>query len=236
MNSFAQALQELSSAQKPRRGVSLYSRFVNRPAGRVLAAAAFTLRMTPNQVTLLSALITGVGIGVLVTGAPTPARAIVITFFLMLGFALDSADGQLARLTGRGSASGEWADHVVDSAKIVAIHAGVLIMAFRFLAVDSHWYLVPLGFQLVAIVIFVGGLLTELLTRSDNARRTASGVPSTIRSIALLPADYGILALSFILLGWPEAFLVSYSLLFVANALIMGLLLAKWYRTLTIIR
>ena len=153
MNSFTQAIEELASAQKSHRGVSLYSRFLNRPAGRVLAAAAFTMRMTPNQVTLLSALVTGAGIAILTSGEPGPLRAILVTFFLMLGFALDSADGQLARLTGRGSASGEWADHVVDSAKIVAIHAGVLIMMFRFLTVNPSWYLVPLAYQLVAIEI-----------------------------------------------------------------------------------
>ncbi|GAA3887040.1 CDP-alcohol phosphatidyltransferase family protein [Leifsonia kafniensis] len=236
MNSFTQALAELSSAQKSRRGVSLYSRFVNRPAGRMLAAAANTLRMTPNGVTAVSALVTGVGIAILVSGTPTPARAVTVTFLLMLGFALDSADGQLARLTGRGSAAGEWADHVVDSAKIVAIHAAVLVVAFRFLAVDPLWYLVPIGFQLVAIVTFVGGLLTELLTRSARSERPVDDKPSPIRSMVLLPADYGILAVSFVVLGWPDVFLVTYSLLFAANALIMLMLLVKWFRTLSSVR
>ena len=47
---YGQAVAELRGAQKSKRGVSLYSRFVNRPLGRLLAAAAYRARMTPNQV------------------------------------------------------------------------------------------------------------------------------------------------------------------------------------------
>ncbi|MFE3287575.1 CDP-alcohol phosphatidyltransferase, partial [Streptomyces sp. NPDC059233] len=47
------ALRELRGAQKSAKGVSLYSRFVNRPAGRYLAAASYAVGLTPNQVTLV---------------------------------------------------------------------------------------------------------------------------------------------------------------------------------------
>ncbi|HEX5568181.1 MAG TPA: CDP-alcohol phosphatidyltransferase, partial [Streptomyces sp.] len=50
MSRFRCALGGLSAAQKPGRGVSLYSRYVNRPAGRLLAAAAHALGMSPGQV------------------------------------------------------------------------------------------------------------------------------------------------------------------------------------------
>ena len=68
--------------------------------------------MTPNQVTVLSAVATGAGLVLLVSGEPSPLRAAGVTVLLILGFALDSADGQVARLTGGGSPSGEWLDHV----------------------------------------------------------------------------------------------------------------------------
>ncbi|WP_241979250.1 MULTISPECIES: CDP-alcohol phosphatidyltransferase family protein [Cryobacterium] len=197
--------------------------------------------MTPNQVTALSALATGAGLALLVSGEPSPLRAVGVTVLLILGFALDSADGQVARLTGRGSAAGEWLDHVVDAGKVVAVHAAILITAFRFWSVEPIWYLVPLAFQVVSVVTFVGGLLMALLLRrsaKETPTTPANGEgrarrPSRARAIALLPADYGILSLSFILTGWPGAFVVAYSLLLAANTLVMALLLGKWFRTLS---
>lgn len=234
MNSFTRALSELSQAQKPRRGVSLYSRFINRPLGRVLAAACFTLKMSPNQVTVVSALATAGGLALLVTGAPSGWRAVCVMLLLVLGFALDSADGQVSRLTGRGSPAGEWLDHVVDAGKIVAVHGAVLVTLYLYVAVKPIVLVIPLVFQLVAIVTFAGGLLVELIKRSLPAVAT---VPPTrevsmLRAIALLPADYGILALSFVLFAWPTIFIGAYALLLAANVVIAVLLLAKWFSEL----
>lgn len=229
--SFRQALSDLSTAQKSRRGVSLYTRLVNRPFGRVFAALAYRLGISPNQVTIISALVTAAGIVVMLAGPPHPIRGIVVALLLVIGFALDSADGQVARLTGRGSIAGEWLDHVVDAAKIVSIHAAVLIVAFRFFPIGGGWLLVPLGFQVVSIVTFFGGELERHLR--PGASTAADGAPSTLRAIALLPADYGILAVSFVFLGWPWLFIIVYGLLFLTNAVIMTLLLSKWFRSLT---
>lgn len=228
--SFQTALSDLKSSQKSRRGVSLYSRFVNRPVGRILAAACYTLRMTPNQVTAASAVVTALGLALLVIAPPTPPQAIGVALLLMLGFALDSADGQVARLTGRGSPAGEWLDHVVDAGKHVAVHAAVLAAVYLHVDADAAWYLIPLGYQLVAIVTFVGGILAELLKRAGPANATTTPrSPSVIWAIALLPADYGILALTFVLFGWPHVFLIVYAVLFAANFVLMLALLVKWF-------
>lgn len=230
---FTYAFSTLASAQKSRRGVSLYSRFINRPIGRVLAAGCFALRMTPNQVTLVSAMITALGLVVLVIGEPTPLRAVFVALLLMLGFALDSADGQVARLTGRGSSAGEWLDHVVDSAKVVLVHSAVLIVGYRFLDIDPIWLLVPLAFQVVGVLTFFGGELERHLRAAPQpGRTTGEREPSMIRAIGLLPADYGVLAISFVFLSWPPLFIVTYSILLIANAAIACLLLRKWFRAL----
>lgn len=231
MSSFVTSLEKLSAAQKNKRGVSLYSRFVNRPVGRVLAAASFVLRLTPNQVTLGSAIATVLGLALLVAVPPTPGSALGVALLLMLGFALDSADGQLARLMGLGSPAGEWLDHVVDAGKMVAVHGAVLIAVYRFTDAASGWYLVPLAFQVIAVVTFVGGLLVDLLRRK-SAAVVPERSPSMLRAVVLLPADYGILAVSFALWGWPSIFLGVYGLLAAANLVIMLLLLNKWFRLL----
>lgn len=234
MTTFRSALTELSRAQKPRKGVSLYSRFVNRPLGRVLAAALHRAGVGPNQVTLLSAIVTAAALGVLVSQDPTLLTGVAVASLLVLGFALDSADGQVARLSNRSSPAGEWLDHVVDAAKMVAVHGAVLVAVWLRAPHEPAWLLVPLAFQVVATLMFAGGTLTELLKRTLPAGSTsqASSAPSTVRALALLPADYGVLALSFVLWGIPSLFQSAYGLLLIANTILAALLLAKWFREL----
>ncbi len=223
--------ESLASAQKRKAGVSLYSRWVNRPAGRALAVVLARAGVSPNGVTGLSVLSTGAGVVVLAVGRPDLSTGVLVWFLLALGFALDSADGQVARLTGRSSPQGEWLDHVVDAGKMVAVHAAVLVSWYRFdTAPGSTWLLVPLVFQLAAVVTFVGGTLTELLkrTRAGGPGRA----PSTLRAVALLPADYGVFCLVFLLLGAGGWFVVAYTALAAVRVLVAAAFLVRWSREL----
>lgn len=223
------ALRDLSRAQKSRRGVSLYSRWVNRPIGRLFAALAFSAGLSPNAVSLISGAVTAAGLVVIGAVPPTVPTGIVASILLVLGFALDSADGQVARLSGRGSRAGEWLDHVLDAGKIVLIHSAVLITALLHAHLPLWAVGAPIAFQAIAVVVFVGGLLQSQLA----PRRTDSDAPaSRVRPILLLPADYGVLALSFALLGWPMVFAGVYVALLAANALIGAALLVRWFRSL----
>lgn len=232
MTTFGTALRELSNAQKPPKGVSVYARYVNRPAGRVLAALSFSLGLSPNQVTLVSGVFTAGGIAAVATVRPSVPLAAGVFLALVVGFALDSADGQLARLTGAGSAAGEWLDHVLDCAKMVAVHAAVLIAFSRFLGVSGAGLLLPLGFQLVAVVTFFGGILTDQLLRRA-APAAPVGPPSRLRALALLPADWGVFCAAFLLLGWRDAFVPAYAALFAVNTVLLVAFLAKWFRELS---
>ncbi|MFD7609930.1 CDP-alcohol phosphatidyltransferase family protein [Streptomyces sp. NPDC059828] len=228
------ALTRLKSAQKSAKGVSLYSRFVNRPAGRYLAAGAYRMGLTPNQVTLISAGFSFAAVLVVAFAQPTWAVGFLVWLGLAVGFAFDSADGQLARLRGGGSAAGEWLDHVVDCAKLTALHTAVLIAFYRhpghFGTAADGWLLVPLGFQLAAVVTFFGGLLTEKLKPKAGPGQGAG--PSTVRAVALLPVDHGVFCLVFLLLG-GGAFRWVYTGLAVAAALFLVAFLAKWFRELS---
>ncbi|MGV9349496.1 CDP-alcohol phosphatidyltransferase family protein [Streptomyces spiralis] len=242
-------LGELRGAQKSAKGVSLYSRYVNRPAGRYLAAGAYRAGLTPNQVTLVSAAFTLAGIAAVALIRPCWPLALTVYAALVLGFAFDSADGQLARLTGKGGPAGEWLDHVVDCVKMVALHTAVLISFYRFFDLPGDgWLLLPLGFQLAAVVTFCGGLLTELLKRAaaEAATRAASATagdpgggapaaapPSRLRAVALLPVDYGVFCLVFLTLGAPGLFRAVYTVLAAVHALFLVAFLAKWFRELS---
>ncbi|WP_418960262.1 CDP-alcohol phosphatidyltransferase family protein [Streptomyces tritici] len=235
MGTVGTALSELRTAQKSAKGVSLYSRFVNRPAGRYLAAGAYALGLTPNQVTLISALFSFSAVAGLALGSPSWTLGVLAWLGLAVGFAFDSADGQLARLRGGGSPVGEWLDHVVDCAKLTALHTAVLIAFYRgrehFGTTDDAWLLVPLGFQLATVVTFFGGLLTEKL-KPKPAPGSPAPQPSTLRAVALLPVDHGVFCLVFLLLGGGGLFRWAYSALGVASALFLLAFLTKWYREL----
>ncbi|HZG03709.1 MAG TPA: CDP-alcohol phosphatidyltransferase family protein [Streptomyces sp.] len=234
MGRFRYAIGRLSAAQKPGKGVSLYSRYVNRPAGRLLAAAAYGARMTPNQVTVASAVCTFTGVGLLAVLPPSYALGAGVFAALVVGFALDSADGQLARLTGRGSPAGEWLDHVVDCAKMLALHMAVLVSFYRhFDFSDPRYLLVPVAFQFTAVLIFFGGVLTEQLKRKAGGP-AAAAPPSTLRSIALLPVDYGPFCAVFLFLGDRGVFTVLYCALLAVQALFLVAFLVKWYRELSV--
>ncbi|MEU9124879.1 CDP-alcohol phosphatidyltransferase family protein [Streptomyces sp. NPDC048506] len=240
MSRFGYAIRELSAAQKTAKGVSLYSRYVNRPTGRVLAAAGYCAKLTPNQITLVSGAFSLAGVVMIAVLRPSPPAAIAIFAVLFLGFALDSADGQLARLTGTGSAAGEWLDHVVDCAKMLTLHMAVLVSFYRhFEFSDPRMLLVPVAFQFAAVMVFFGGILTEQLKRADRLRSGADRpVPaasaSTVRSAALLPVDYGVFCAMFLLFGSRALFVAAYCCLLGAHVLFMVAFLAKWYRELSV--
>ena len=106
--SYGDTVRRLAAAQKSGRGAPAYSRFVNRKLGRLFAAAGFHLGLTPNGITVISAAFSFSGLVLLAAMRPSWWLGFAVTALLVLGYALDAADGQLARLRGGGSVTGEW--------------------------------------------------------------------------------------------------------------------------------
>src|SRR5664279_1285968 len=235
--SFRETVRTLGSKQKASYGAPAYSRFVNRPVGRYLAAAAYQAHLTPNAVTAISALFSLSAVILIAGVAPTWIAGIAICLCLVLGYAFDSADGQLARLRGGGSLAGEWLDHMVDATKISSLHLAVLISAYRFFDFDRPaWLLVPIGFTVVSAVSFFGMILNEQLERraalTTGATRNRPQATSALRSLLVIPTDYGLLCLIFLLLGAPMVLFAAYTLLFVGNAGYLALAAVKWFRVM----
>ncbi|MEZ0164111.1 CDP-alcohol phosphatidyltransferase family protein [Kineococcus sp. LSe6-4] len=235
---YGEAVLRLSGAQKSARGAPAYSRFVNRPLGRRLAAAAHVAGATPNQVTVASGLSTAAGIGALALLPPAWWTGPVVAALLVLGYALDAADGQLARLRGGGSVAGEWLDHVVDAAKTATIHLAVLVAAYRgWEPRPQAWLLLPLLFSAVASTWFFTIILNDHLRRRagtrDGQATVAAGEArqhSTLRSLASVPVDYGVLCLLTVLSGLPVVFGWAYGALAVAFTLVTGASMVAWFR------
>lgn len=233
-NNYRDAYRALAAAQKTNKGAPAYSRFINRPLGRRFAAAAHARGLTPNAVTGISATFSFSGLLLLALIPPSWWLGLVVSAALVIGYALDSADGQVARLRGGGSPEGEWLDHTIDAAKISSLHLAVLVSFYRFFDLDIAWMALPLGFLLVANVMFFAMILKDLLA-ARHAARSGGEVPvqrkaSTARALFVLPTDYGVLCLVFVLLGAPTAFLIGYGILFVGCCGFLILALPKWFR------
>lgn len=232
---WSEVRRALIAVGKSNRNAPAYSRWVNRPLGRVFAATCYKLGITPNVVTAISAVFTFSGIALIALSQPSWAVGGLITLLLVLGYALDSSDGQVARLQGGGSLAGEWLDHVVDSVKTGSIHLAVTVMWFRYLGqwpVEST--LVPLAFALQATVWFFAIIITDLLLRNAGAKKQVlageEARPSLVMSLLGIPADYGFLCLTFVLLGWFEGWRWLYVLLAAANIALLLLQCVRWYR------
>jgi phosphatidylserine synthase len=233
-NAIRTTLAGMTSTQKTVSGAPAYSRFVNRRLGRYLAATLHTLHLTPNAVTALSASVTGLGIVGIALLRPSVLSAILVPLLLVIGYALDSADGQIARLRGGGTLAGEWLDHIVDAIKVSLLHLAVFISFLRFLPQNILLDAVPLAYEAIAAVLFFAMILTEQLRRRAPDRPAPSTrTSSPLYSIAVAPTDYGLLCLVFAFIWWPPAFVTLYGLLMIANLLFLLLALRKWFKELS---
>lgn len=206
------ALDQLRGAQKSGAGVPAYLRWVNRGLGRHAAALASAAGLTPNALTAASAVLSTVGLVVIAIGGHQLWGAVAGSLLLLAGYALDSADGQLARLTNSGSRSGEWLDHVVDSARLPLTH---LAIAVNLYLRDAPALAIGLclAFLVLESVWFFAQTLAEKLSTS---RPLGSTAPAWV-SFAKLPYDTGFLYLLVLVLPWLDVFVVVYAVLFVVT-------------------
>lgn len=230
---FRHAHAALASAQKSGAGVPWYMRDVNRRLGRVLAAAAAQTRATPDHVTAASFAAFLGGAALLVAVPPGIAMAVAAMLLLQLGFALDSADGQLARLRGTGSLAGEWLDHVVDSARHLGLHLAVLIGLYRFADVPDVVLLIPIAFALASTVRFFAQILAEQL-----ARRDPPAGPGSVPRFGVwiqAPADAGLLNLVVVLWAWATPFLWVYGAMAALNVVLVLATVVRRHRELSVL-
>lgn len=222
--------RELANAQKSGAGVPWYMRAVNRRLGRAIASVAAQGRFTPDHMTAASFASFLAGVTLLVVTTPGPASAIGATLLLQLGFAFDSADGQLARLRGGGSPAGEWLDHVVDSGRHLLFHLAVLVGLHRFADVPDAVLLIPLAFGLVSTVRFFAQILAEQLARRDPI--AGAGAVPRFGTWIQAPADTGLLNL--VILLWPltTTFLWAYGIMGALNGVLLGATLVRRHREL----
>ncbi|QRZ61173.1 CDP-alcohol phosphatidyltransferase family protein [Rothia sp. ZJ932] len=232
---FKDTLAALNSAQKPGIGVPAYTRWVNRHVARVFAAAAVKFGITPNGVTAISAGFSALGLLVLLFAAPTVVTGFLVALLFALGYALDSADGQVARVTGASSPAGEWLDHVVDSVRVPSVHLAVLVGFVRY---SEHWaftgwqlWWLPMAFTVVTVGHFMSQILAEQLRNNRKTAAPPTGGP--LRSFVNLHMDAGTLCWIFVFWGFGLGFIVVYGVLFAGNLLTVLVSMRRKYISLS---
>jgi phosphatidylglycerophosphate synthase len=130
---------EMARMTKPREIEGVLDTYLIRPLGFVFVQLFRNTRVTPNMLSVASAVV-GVGIGLAFFLWPADPRGAWLACALMLLHSgLDAADGQLARVTGKGSPMGRFVDGLCDNVVFVAIYAS-LVLSYR----GPHPYLVLL--------------------------------------------------------------------------------------------
>lgn len=223
-------LANLHAAQKSGAGVPAYTRFVNRRLARGVAAPCAAFGLSPNMVSAISAALSAAGLAVLIIAGPHVLPAVITAVLLAAGYVFDSADGQVARLTGKGSPAGEWVDHVVDAARTPAIHLSVAVTVIVHRPDLSWLAVIALLFTVMSTGQFMSQILAEQLTaRSGTEHPEPNGLR---KSIMLLPTDTGTLCWSFVLWVVPPVFAIAYTILFLVNAVHTAASMRRKYRKL----
>jgi phosphatidylglycerophosphate synthase len=224
------ALASLGRAQKPGGGVPGYTRWINRRLARYVAAVAHASGLSPNAVTVLSAVFSTAGLAMLVAFPPHPMLGLIVAALLAFGYLLDSADGQVARLGKTGSKQGEWLDHVVDAIRTPTIHLAVVVALWRWTDAPGWLLAVALLYAVVSVGQFMSQILAEQLAPDRGRPATTGGV---LRSLLLIPTDMGALCWLFLAWGFPQAFALLYTAMFAVNAVYSTVSMRRKYQRLS---
>lgn len=155
----------------------IWNRFVCRPLAAVLVDWVKDTRVTPNQITLLSALVAAFA-AYLLAGLPGHGGVVVAIVVYEASYVLDCADGMLARLRGIQSARGHLLDFLMDELKAFVILAAASFHLFREYG-DDRFLLVGL---LGLVALASGTSLTTFMRRPEVVLPAGpAGSPSLVR-------------------------------------------------------
>ena len=142
---------------------------LNRPLSRRLSARLAATGITPNQITVISFLISLTGAGLLSVGAF--AAGVVGGLLVQAASVIDGCDGEIARLKHLSSPRGGWLDTILDRYADVAI---TLAVTFAYAAVHPG----PLPWIIGFLAAF-GFILASYVTK-EFAIRTGEPYPNDV--------------------------------------------------------
>lgn len=164
-------------SSKKRKDINWFTEWVCRPPAALVVYALRNTRITPNQVTFLSAFICA-GAGAMFVLLPGHWWLIAAALVFELSFILDCADGQLARIRQTASPLGHQLDFLMDEIKAMLIFGCIAARLWRESA-DERYLLVGLAglFALAA-----GIAMTSFMRRPEYGAKppTEDGQPAEV--------------------------------------------------------
>ncbi|MFI7608557.1 CDP-alcohol phosphatidyltransferase family protein [Micromonospora sp. NPDC049366] len=174
------------------RGGGLFSESISQWIGASFAVAAHRLGLRPTALTITN-LVLGLATSVTVVALAAPVArgdvpAWVVGLLALVGwqvaYALDCADGQLARVTGQGSAAGARVDVLCDVAAQIALVAALGATAVAQHPSTPSWL----------VAAFAGtwmvNLVTSVMQAGPNAASMVTSTSLPVRLVKLV-RDYG---------------------------------------------
>jgi phosphatidylglycerophosphate synthase len=160
-----------------------WSWMIFEPIGGALAYGFARLGVRPWAVTCLGGAC-GVGGAIVLGPASTVGALAAAALLLLLAYALDCADGQLARATGRASAHGAWLDVAVDSVVIAFVAAA---LTFALMTGDEGPVSLVIGGAFGASR--TASLFTSTIVRRDKGGMALSPPLNHLRTIFVAAID-----------------------------------------------
>jgi phosphatidylglycerophosphate synthase len=194
---FATALAESSRPtvadfHRVNRGGGLFSESISQWLGAWIALGAQRLGLRPTTLTItnlvlgLATSVTVVALAGRVADGAVPAWVVGLVALVgwQLAYALDCADGQLARVTGQGSAAGARVDVLCDVAAQIALVAALAATAVAQRPGTPAWLLAAFAGT------WMVNLVTSVMQAGPNAASMVTSTSMPVRLVKLI-RDYG---------------------------------------------
>ena len=191
----------LYRASKKKQDINWFTERIARPPAAVVVYAIRNTRITPNQITFLSALVAAVACAMF-AGLPGYAWLVIAAVVFELSFVLDCADGQLARLRKVASPIGHLLDFLMDELKAMLLYGCVAVRLWG-TSGDDRLLLVGLG----GLFCLASGIaLTSFMRRPEYGAKpiTADGQPAEVGKRT------GPIGLALNAFEWAARFVVHY--------------------------
>ena len=218
-------VRDIYRTSKKKQDINWFTEHVARPPAAVVVYAIKGTRITPNQVTFLSAAIAA-GACALFAVWPGWAGAIVAALVLEFSFVLDCADGQLARLRKAASPVGHLLDFLMDELKAMLLFGCVSVRLWQEMH-DERLLVVGVA----GLFCLASGIaLTSFMRRPEYGAKgpTEDGQPAQLGKGPLAIIEYAArIVVHYPQYIWICAFVNRLDVFFWGYAVVNALYLAK---------
>lgn len=197
----ASEIAAIYRASKKKQDINWFTEWVARPPAAVVVYLLRNTRITPNQITFLSALIAA-GACALFAAWPSWTGLIVAAAVFEFSFVLDCADGQLARHRKIASPIGHLLDFLMDELKAMLLFGCVAVRLWRELH-DERLLVVGLA----GLFCLASGIaLTSFMRRPEYGAKqmTEDGQPAEVGK------RRGPIGMALNVFEWAARFVVHY--------------------------